>query len=114
MHRLEQLRRDWQAHCQPLIDQCLAFAVPKLAAAAPAPGQDAPAQAPSAASTVASQTTHDWAERCLFVPCLNWLVQNGHWPNPRKPDNYVKTEALSAIQYLPPYEPDFPEPTPIV
>lgn len=114
MDRLEELRSDWQAECQPLVEESLAAIMPKVTAALPSSGQQTPEQAEGVLGTLLSDHARDWAEQRLVAHCLDWMERQGHWKNPRAPDNYVRTEVVAALQHLPGVEVVLPRPTPLV
>jgi hypothetical protein len=105
MQRLEDLRSDWQASCEPLIEECVTGIASKLP-----PLRGDPFDR-SEIGMMATQAVRDWAEQRLVDHCLDWLQQGKHWPNPETAAlPYVRSELAAALSHLPAFQPQLPEP----
>jgi hypothetical protein len=114
MHRLEDLRTDWQVSCEPLVNDCVTGVAPKLSALL-ANSTDRPtAEHCSEMAALADQAVRQWAEKRLLPHCLDWLHQGKHWANAEADGSFVRAEMAAALQHIPPFRPQLPEPTPAV
>jgi hypothetical protein len=114
--RLEDLRKDWQQTCQPLLAEptrAIMNEAARLFAESPTLGNESPAAADlltqRLSATIADETRR-FTRDVAVERCRDWLRDQRHWPEAGDRDERAVVELQAALQHVPTVEPILPQP----
>ncbi|NBO93182.1 MAG: hypothetical protein EBV06_12865 [Planctomycetia bacterium] len=111
MNRLEDLIKDWRSFNESLIDETLTNIGILIDSGSRSTSGHSDNERIRDTISTTQTAAFEWVEKKLTSSCLDWLQGQGHWPNPIPKDSFIRQELIAALQHLPSFDPQIPEPT---